>query len=57
VDRRSRARKIEDLIHFDVEREADVVPDHLEMRMLEEMPDVVTASRKVIIDAYDLVPA
>src|SRR5579883_3057073 len=52
---RGGAGEIVDLVHLDVEREADVVAHRLEVRFLEEMSDVVLAAREVVVDREHVV--
>jgi hypothetical protein len=55
VDRRGRTGEIVDLVHLDVEREADVVAEELEARIGVEMVDVALRAGEEIVDAQNLV--
>jgi hypothetical protein len=46
--------KIVYFIHFDIEREADVMPDELEIGVIEQGNNVAFCSGKEIVDANDL---
>ena len=54
--RRGRTREVVDLIHFELERVDDVVPDKLETRMGQQVRDVRFLPGKEIVDTNDLVP-
>ena len=55
VHRRGGASKVEDLFHFDVQRERHVVAHHLEQRMLEQVLDVLFRASEVVVDAQHVV--
>ncbi len=55
VHRRRRAGEIEDLVDLDIEREGDVVAHRLEMRMADEMRDVVLATGEIVVHAQHVV--
>ena len=50
MDRRGRAGEIVNLVDLQIERERDVVPDHLEMFVIEQLLDVASSAGKEIID-------
>ena len=50
MNRRSRTREIVNLVDFHIERESDVVPDHLEMLVIEQVLDIATRASKEIVD-------
>ena len=53
VDWRSRARQIVDFVHFNVERKGDVMANQFEMRIAEQMTNIVfTAGKEVIYAQY-----
>jgi hypothetical protein len=54
MDRRGWAGKVIDPIHFDKDGMNYIVPDQLEVRMREEMSDVILAAREKIIDTEDV---
>ena len=56
VHRRSGAGQIVDLVDFDVERKRHIVPHYLEVRLSNEMRDVVLRSREEIVDAQNRPP-
>src|SRR5579862_2862669 len=56
VHRRGRAGEVVDLVHLDIEREAHVVAQRLEIRIVEEGGDVVLAAGEVVVDAEHVVP-
>ena len=55
VHRRGRACQIVDLVHLDIERKGDVVAHRLEMRIVQQVRDVVLAAGEVIVDAQHVV--
>ena len=57
VNRRSRARQIEDLVHLDEQRMGDVVAQELETLVIEEMLDIAPRAGEEIVDAQDLLPS
>ena len=54
MDRRCRARQIEDLVDLDKKRMGDVVAQQLEALMIEEVLNVVPRSSEEIVDAQHL---
>ena len=52
---RCRARQVVDLIHFDIEREGHIVAHQLEVRVIEQMGDVVLDAGEEIVKADDVV--
>ncbi len=46
--------EIIDLIHFDIERESDIVTHQLEHRVVHQMRDVLFRTRVEVVDAEDL---
>jgi hypothetical protein len=54
MERRSRARKVVDLIDLNVEREGHVMPDHFKVGMQQEVLNIILGSGEVIVDAQDL---
>src|SRR5438105_5981997 len=55
MDRRGRAGEVVDLVDFDIEREGDVVPHRLEVRLLQQMRDIVFAAGEIVVGAQDVV--
>ena len=55
VDGRSRAGEIVDAAHLQIEREADVVADGLEARVVEDGHEVAARAGEIIVDADDVV--
>lgn len=55
VERRGRAGEIVDLIHFYVEREANIMAEHLELRMSGEMGDIFAGAGVEIVYAKNFV--
>ncbi len=55
VDRRGRAGEVVDLVDLDKERMGDVVAHRLEMRVAQQLGDVVLAPGEVIVDAEHVV--
>jgi len=51
MDGRGRAGQIEDLVHFHVEREGDVVTQQFEMRVIEQVHDVQLGAGEVVVQA------
>ena len=45
MDGRSRTSEVEDLVHFDEERVRDVVPEELEVLVVEQMLDIPAGCR------------
>ena len=56
VSRRSRTGQVEDLIHFQIDRDRNVVPDQLKIRVGEKMADVGFLAREKIVETNDVVP-
>src|SRR5660397_282958 len=54
VDRGSRTGQVVYLVRFDEERESDVVTVGFEVRVVQEMGDVLLATRVVVIHAENL---
>src|SRR5512136_1705307 len=54
VDRGGRAGKIIDFVHFDIEREGDVVTEKLKIAVLHQMNDISLRSRIEIVHAQDV---
>ena len=52
MDCRRRARQIIDLVDLDIKRESNIVPNHFEMFMIEQMFDISTRASKEIVDAH-----
>jgi hypothetical protein len=48
---RGRAGKVVDLVHLQIEREGDVVPDHLEVLVIQQVLDVAPGAGEEIVDA------
>ena len=57
VDGRRRAREIKDLVDFHEEWVGDVVPQELEVLVVEEVLDVAPGAGEEIVDAKHLVAA
>ena len=55
VHRRGGAGEVVDLVDLDVEREGDVVAHRLEVRIAEQVRDVVLAPGEVVVDAQHVV--
>ena len=55
MDRRSWASQIVNLVDLHIERERDIVPDHLEIRVIEQRNDILARARKEVVDADNLV--
>ena len=53
VDWRRRAGKIVNLIHFHIERNADVMAHELEARMVHELCHITSGARKEVVHAQD----
>jgi hypothetical protein len=56
MNRRCRAREIVDLVHFDEERKADIVPKELKARVRVQMLDIALGAREEIVDTQDIMP-
>ena len=56
VQRGGWARKIVDLVHFHVQRKADIVPEHFKSRMTQQMSDILSRAGVEIIDTEHLMP-
>jgi len=54
MDRGGRAGKIIDFVHFDIEREGDVVTEELKIGVLHQMNDISLRSRIKIVHAQDI---
>jgi hypothetical protein len=54
VDRRGGAREVVDLVHLQVEREGDVVPDDLEVGAADQVGDVALAAGVEVVAADDV---
>jgi hypothetical protein len=54
VDRGSRAREIIDFVHFDEERECNIVPEELEAWIIAMLGDIFLAPGEQIVDAQDV---
>jgi hypothetical protein len=54
MDRRCRAGEIEDGIYFHVEREGNVVPQHLEHRMIKKVRNILPRTGIEIVDTQHL---
>ena len=50
---RGRACEVIDLVYFHIEREGDVMPDHFEVLVLEQVLDIATRTGEEIVDADD----
>jgi len=55
VDRRSRTRKVIDLIDLEKDRLGDIVPYQLEPMIVQQIRDILFTARKEIIKANDIV--
>ncbi len=55
VNRRGRAGHVVDVVHLDVERERDVVPQDLEHRVVHQVHDVRLAPREIVVGADHVV--
>ena len=55
VDRRGRAGQVVDLVDLDVEREGDVVAHQLEVRVVQQVDDVVLGAGEEVVDAQHVV--
>src|SRR5262249_2411414 len=54
MDWRGRACEVKDLVHFHIERESDIMPDHFEVLVVEQQVlDVATRTSEEIINADD----
>ena len=56
LDWRCRASQIENLVDFHVERKRNVVPVEFEMRIVQQMNNVITRSSEKVVDAKYIVP-
>ena len=54
MDRRRGAGEVVDLVDLDEERECNIVPQELEVRMIAEMSYVLLGPSEQIVDAEDL---
>jgi hypothetical protein len=57
VDRRGRAGEVVDLVDLHVEREGHVVAHQLEVRVVEQVGDVVLGAGEEVVDAEHIVRA
>ncbi len=57
MNRRGRAREIVDLVHFDIEREGDIVAKHFEVLVREQMLNIGPGASEIIVDADNVCPA
>ena len=55
VHRRGRARQVVDFVDLDVQGESDVVPHRLEVRIADQVGDVVLAAGEIVVDAQHIV--
>ena len=55
MDRRGRAGEVVDLVDLDKQRMGDVVAHRLEMRVGQQVRDVVLAAGEIIVDAEHVV--
>jgi hypothetical protein len=55
VDRRSRTRKVIDLIDLEKDRLGDIVPDQLKMMVVEQIRDILLAASEEIIETNNVV--
>ena len=55
VDRRRRTGQVVNLIHLDIERKGDVMPDQLKVMLLEQMRDVAFIARIEIINTDNII--
>src|SRR5262245_43762807 len=53
VDGRRWACQVIDLVYFHIERERNVMPDHFEVLMVEQVLDIATRTSEEVIDADD----
>src|SRR5262249_17480069 len=53
VDGRRWACQVIDLVYFHIERERNVMPDHFEVLMVEQVLDIATRTGEEVIDADD----
>src|SRR5260370_20940014 len=53
MDRRRWACQVIDLVYFHIERERNVMPDHFEVLMVEQVLDIATRTGEEVIDADD----
>ena len=53
MDGRSWACQIIDLVYFQIEWEGNVMPDHFEVLMVEQVLDIATRAGEEIIDTKD----
>src|SRR5262245_38244555 len=53
VDGRRWACQVIDLVYFHIERERNVMPDHFEVLMVEQVLDIATRTGEKVIDADD----
>jgi hypothetical protein len=54
MDRGRWASEVIDRVHFDVEREADVVAHELEIEVGQQVLDIAAAAGEEVVDAKDL---
>ncbi len=57
VHRAGRAGQVENAVHLDVQREGDVVAHQLEIRLVQQLQQVVLAAGEVVVDAQHVVAA
>ena len=57
VDRRGGAGKIVDLVHLHKERVHDIVPQKLEVWVLQQVSHIPAVAREEVVQADDLIPA
>jgi len=55
VNRRGRASQIVDLVHFDIEREGHIMAHQLEVRVIEQMGDIVLGASEEVVETDDIV--
>ncbi len=53
VDRRRGASQIVNIVNFDIQRESNVMPDHFEILMIEQVFDVALYAGKEIVDTHN----
>jgi hypothetical protein len=56
VERRCRTGKIVNFIHFNMQRETDIVTDEFKVAVIQKMEDILSAASEKIIDAKNLMP-
>ena len=55
VNGRCRTGQVVDLIHLNIERKSDIVAHQLEVRMIEQMGNVVLGAREEVVQTDDVV--